>query len=103
MYANRNQEPPCEECLPPLLPDNEDVYRVYSLSANQLILSGMGDPLDINIPAVIQIIEFLGIERKRYVLDRVVKVVRSWLKEYRMNAAQKRELEQMRSKGTMKR
>jgi hypothetical protein len=99
IHNNRNQEPPCEECIPPLLPGNEEIFRVYSLSANQLIISGMGEPIDVNIPAVISIMELLNVEKKTYVLARVVKEIRSYLKGYREEKEQSRELERMKSKG----
>ena len=38
--------------MPLLLPDNATLFQVYNLVANQVIVAGMGEILDLNICAV---------------------------------------------------
>jgi len=71
--------------LPPLDERNRDVYAVYSLVCNQLIVTAGGDFLDVNLPAVEVGVRMLNVEegRQKEVLRRVVAIMRSNLKGYR--------------------
>jgi len=53
MYAKRpNEEPPCETCRVDLLLENKQAAEVYMVTRSQFITAGMGQVIDISIPAV---------------------------------------------------
>jgi len=85
MKKRKGEIPDCEECLPPLDEKNKDVYTVYSLVCNQVIVSAGGDILDVQISAVEAGIKRLHVEHYRQdeVFRRVVALIRSNLKGYR--------------------
>lgn len=58
VYGNKlpPQEPPCGDCRPALLEENEDAITVYSIVQNQWIM-GAGGPVDINHLAVWEAID----------------------------------------------
>lgn len=63
MYKRKGEDPPCDGCLPPLNPENEDPIRVYSVTRDQLIFAGMsGTPIGINHMAVWKVMDEMGIE-----------------------------------------
>jgi len=87
--ARSGEEPNCDECLPPLDERNKDVYTVYSLVCNQMIVTAGGDLLDVNLVGVEAGMRMLDIEdyRQKEVMRRVVSVIRSNLKGYREQKA----------------
>jgi len=52
IHRNKGTEPPCFDCMPPLLRENTVLFEIYHLVANQVIVAGMGEVLDLNICAV---------------------------------------------------
>ena len=52
VYKKGHLNPPCDECMPPLDPDNVAAFRVYAFVRGQYIVAGMGDVIDINFDAV---------------------------------------------------
>jgi len=53
-YSERNppEEPPCDTCWVDLMPENRQAAEVYLTTRNQFITAGMGQVIDISIPAV---------------------------------------------------
>ena len=47
VYAMKDQEPPCSECLPDLLPENINAARIWGLVQDQRIWvgGGMSEPV----------------------------------------------------------
>lgn len=83
MYKRKEEEPPCDVCLPPLDPDNEDAAAVYFTVQSQVITVGMGDVIDLNISAVLDVIDLYGIADRKNCLNRVLTVFRKLLEEKR--------------------
>jgi len=54
MYAERTppEEPPCEMCWVDLMPENRQAVEVYMIVRGQMITAGMGQVIDLSIPAV---------------------------------------------------
>lgn len=53
MYAKRpNEEPPCITCRVDLMHENKQAAEIYMISRGQIITAGMGQPIDISIPAI---------------------------------------------------
>ena len=73
MYGRRNppQDPPCYQCRVELAEENEEVARVFMLTRRQVVTSGMGQPIDISIPAVKIAMDLLGVENQLVCLNRV--------------------------------
>lgn len=59
MYAERYppEEPPCDTCRVDLMPENRQAAEVYLITRNQVITAGMGEPVDISIPAICNIMD----------------------------------------------
>ena len=53
-YAERTPpgEPPCNICRVELIPENREAAEIYMITRNQVITAGMGQVLDISIPAI---------------------------------------------------
>jgi len=52
------------KCLPPLLPENEEIARVYQMAQNQLIMGSNG-PVDIKMEAIDNAMEHYTIADRR--------------------------------------
>ena len=76
MHENKGELPDCENCIPPLIPDNEDAFQVYQQTHSQYILSGMGGPVDINHLPVWEYIDRYEIEDPLGCFEIVVAVSR---------------------------
>jgi len=63
IHKGKGSVPPCDICFPPLLEDNKDLLRIYHLVANQVIVAGMGEVLDLNICAVEIAFDQFGVPR----------------------------------------
>jgi len=87
MYSRKKEDPPCDGCLPPLNPENEDAIRVYSLTRDQLIFAGMsGTPVGINQLAVWRVIDELDIPAsdRVSVFEKVLVLVQQDIKRMQM-------------------
>ena len=58
-YAERNppEEPPCATCRVDLMPENHEALQIYMMTRNQLITAGMGQIIDISIPAICDVMD----------------------------------------------
>jgi len=76
MYAQRQvpQEPPCHQCRVELWAENEVDAKVYMLTRRQVITDGMGQIIDISIPAVKIAMELYGVRDQMACLNRVRKL-----------------------------
>lgn len=54
--------PPCFECVPPYVPENQEALRLWPIVRNQVIVGGMGSVIDINHLAVWEDIDRFGAE-----------------------------------------
>ena len=75
MHKRKGRVPDCENCLPALLPENEDAFRVYRQCCSQYIL-GMGGPVDVNHLAVWKYIEMYEIESPLECFETVIATCR---------------------------
>jgi hypothetical protein len=81
MYQQRQppQEPPCHQCKVVLWEENEDDGRVYMLTRRQVVTAGMGQEVDISIPAVKIAMDLLGVKDQLACLNRVRKLFRHFM------------------------
>ena len=75
--ANKPTE--CQECLPELMPENIEAWRIYSVISGQLIMGASG-PMDINQNALHKAMELYEVENKRDCFERVCTLARHMLK-----------------------
>lgn len=85
-YKRRYKEPPCQECMPELLPENITAWMVYATVQNQYIMGSAG-PIDVNINSVKTVMDLHGVTNQQEVLERVLHVSRHMIK--RMHDKQK--------------
>jgi hypothetical protein len=79
-FADRESRPtPCRECLPELMLENSDVWRIYAMVSGQLIIGAAG-PLGINHNAIHKAMELYEIENKRDCFERVCAISEHMLK-----------------------
>lgn len=64
IWAEKDKNPPCEECIPELKEENADAVKVFALVKNQLIFTPNG-PIDLNLLAVVAIMDELKITNDR--------------------------------------
>ncbi len=74
-------EPNCLECLPPLLPENEDTAKVYQMAQNQLIM-GPNGPVDVNIDAIELAMDHYMIQDRRRCRIMVMSTVRHMINRF---------------------
>lgn len=67
IYHGKNppEEPPCGDCKPVLLPENEDAIKVYLMTRYQVVTAGMGTVVDIDFHAVKLAMEWMGVKDQR--------------------------------------
>jgi hypothetical protein len=83
IYKDKDEEPPCDTCLPELLPENSEVARVYLAVQNQILVS-MGQIIDINHVAIKTIMDLYGVIDQRRCFERVVALFHYFLEEQKM-------------------
>lgn len=69
---NPPKDPPCNTCRPVLLPENQDAVSVYFVTRNQVITAGMGEVIDISIPAVKIVMDLYGVEDQKSCFQKVL-------------------------------
>ena len=75
------REPDCDNCLPPLLPDNEDVVRVFNVVQGQVVTAGQGKVVDINHAAIHHAIRIYKVVDKKDCFERVTWLFHELLSE----------------------
>ena len=71
-WALSGKTPKCNECLPPLMPENSEALQVYTKVQNQHIM-GMNGPIDLDLKSVKIVMDLLDIQDQKSCLDRVHK------------------------------
>ena len=74
-------DPNCLECLPPLLPENQDTAKVYQMAQNQLIM-GPNGPVDVNIDAIDLAMDHYMIQDRRRCRIMVMSTVRHMINRF---------------------
>lgn len=75
-FADKNERPTeCDKCLPELMPENEEVWKIYTVISNQLIMGPAG-PIDINQLAIYEAMKLYEVKSKRNCLERVTRLAR---------------------------
>ena len=77
----KRKEPPCEKCMPEIMPENKEAFEIYAIVCNQMIVSGMGDPIDINFASLKIVMDLFSIENQLECFKRVVLMARHIIKE----------------------
>jgi hypothetical protein len=65
------RNPPCEDCKPALLPENQETVDVYLISRGQVVTAGMGSIVDISFPALKVAMDMLGVKDQRGCFNKV--------------------------------
>lgn len=83
MYAERIPPgiPPCESCWIELREENKDIARIYLEVRDQVITAGMGEVVDINILAVIKLMDLYGIKNQLECLKKIRRTFHHFLSE----------------------
>ena len=71
----QNKPTPCDKCLPELMPENLEAWKIYVVCSGQLIV-GSGGPIDINHQAVHEALRLYDIQDKRGCFERVILIAR---------------------------
>ena len=83
MWADRNSRgiegsPPCDGCKIELMPENAEAIGIFQIVRRQLLVSGMGQPIDINHIAIHEAMRLYDVEDKKTCFNKVIKLG-SWL------------------------
>lgn len=79
-FADKKNRPTeCDKCLPELMPENADAWKIYATISGQLIMAQSG-PIDINHLAIHKAMELYEIGNKRVCFEQVTKLARHMLK-----------------------
>ena len=81
LYSERTppEQPPCETCRAELLEENEDIANVYMVTRRQYIIAEMGRVVDINIPAVKDVMDLYQVKNQRECLMMVRRLFHHFL------------------------
>jgi hypothetical protein len=74
-------EPPCATCWVELMAENRQAAEVYMITQNQFITVGMGQVVDISIPAVKIVMDLCGVQDQKKCLSKVRAVFHHFLKK----------------------
>lgn len=80
------EKPPCGQCRVDLLEENDQPGNIYMLTRGQVLMSGMGDIIDINIPAVKTVMDLYGVADQQRCFEKVYKTFHHFLKEQHENS-----------------
>lgn len=85
------KEPACDECMPvELNPENVEPFQIYQICRNQLITAGMsGVPIDINIPAIMAVMDVYQVKNKKACFEKVLKMARLDIQEINIKQKEK--------------
>jgi hypothetical protein len=78
MYRHKSEvaeeeiEPPCKECIPPLMSVNEDARMIYYYTQGQVIVGGMGTVIDVMYPSIAIAMDMFDVDDKKRCFKRVV-------------------------------
>lgn len=78
-WALSGKTPNCEQCIPALLPENKEVFDIFTTVQNQHIM-GFGGPVDLNFQSVEFIMNLNGVENKKEMFSKVYKLYKLSLK-----------------------
>ena len=73
-YGERTppEDPPCSTCWVDLMPENAAAAEVYMISQNQIITAGMGQIIDMSIPAVKIVMDLWQVSNQKRCLSKVL-------------------------------
>ena len=92
MYKDEDgniKEPKCDICMPTLMPENSQIFEIYTLVRNQHIM-GFGGPVDLDIKSAMLVIDMFGVDNRKEVFDKVYKLYNITLSRIRDQAESKR-------------
>ncbi len=81
IHGKRGEETPCDECTPPLLPENADAVTIWSIVQDQVILAPMGGPVAVNQLAIHEAMALYGVQDKRDCFKKVLLLSREFIGE----------------------
>jgi len=72
----------CAKCFVPLHPDNEDAAMIFSIARYQFVTVGADNlPIDLNIAAIMDLLEIHNIKNKQETLRKVMVAGRLFIKQ----------------------
>ncbi len=74
-----DDEPPCFECHPVPLTENETAYNLFPLLMDQLRTGGMGDPLGVDYNAIKFVFDLYDVTDRRAEFEKLVSMFREYL------------------------
>ena len=77
LYKGKEEEPPCRDCLPELMEENEEAVHVWPYVRNQVIV-GFNQVIDLNILAVESVMRMFKVKNKKRVLSQVFDIFRTF-------------------------
>jgi hypothetical protein len=86
LYFDPGEDTPCGACIPELMAENITAVQVWTLARNQLIYvirgvhGGMIEsyPVDVDIPAVIAVMEMMGVGDRVGTIEKVQTLFGAW-------------------------
>jgi len=62
-----DEDPPCEDCLPELIPENYQVYEIFNIAQSQHIIA-FNKIIGLRLSPIFHLLELYGIDdQKRYI------------------------------------
>ncbi len=71
-------KPPCEKCLPAVMPGNREAFRVWEFCSSQVMTAGTGEVIDIGFPGVEIAIKRLPVRDTDELFLKVVAIARAF-------------------------
>ena len=67
-----NEDPPCEECLPVLLPANQQIYEIFNMAQSQHIIA-FNKIIGLRLNPIFHLLELYEVEDKKRYLELMLK------------------------------
>ena len=68
--------PPCDDCRPVSLKNNEEAVAIYGIVCNQVKVAGMGDVIDLDYNAIKMIMDLYEVTNQRECFEKVITIFR---------------------------
>ena len=85
LNARKGAEPPCWECKPEILNENYDAVRIYQMVQSQVIVSSMGDIIDIRMDAIKIDMDLNRVRNQVACMEKVLYLSRKVNEEVKLN------------------
>ena len=76
MYLEKGEHPPCEDCIPELMPENHDTARAWGYCQDQYVM-GFGGPVAIRLEAIETAVRMVEPEDPAATTEKLIRLGRS--------------------------